>query len=107
MITGKMTIFGGMMSAYLIARINVTDWDQYREYTKLTPDIIAEHGGRFISRGGDLTMLEGEEETRRVVLIEFDTVAAAKGFYYSEAYQAAIKVRENASEAQFLIVDGV
>lgn len=95
------------MSAYLIARINVTDWDTYQEYMKLTPDIIASHNGRFISRGGELSTLEGEEESRRVVIIEFDSVEAAKAFYHSDAYQKAVQVRANAADAQFIVVGGV
>ncbi len=36
------------MPAYLIARVEVTDWPRYREYTKATPGAVARHGGRFI-----------------------------------------------------------
>ncbi len=95
------------MSAYIIARVEVTDWDKYKEYMKLTPEVIKAHGGRFISRGGDLTSLEGEEETRRVVVLEFDSVDDAKAFYNSEGYQTAVKAREGAANAQFVIVDGI
>ena len=95
------------MTAYIIARINVTDMTQYKEYTKLTPGIIEKFGGKFIARGGEVTTLEGAEEENRVVLLEFPTAEAAKDFYNSDEYQAAIKVREGASEGQFIVVDGV
>ncbi|MEM8863815.1 MAG: DUF1330 domain-containing protein, partial [Chloroflexota bacterium] len=80
---------------------------QYKEYTKLTPGIIEKFGGKFIARGGDVTTLEGDEEENRVVLLEFPTAQAAKDFYNSDEYQAAIKVREGASEGQFIVVDGI
>ena len=48
------------MPAYLIARVQVTDWDRYREYTKVTPEAIERYGGKFIVRGGDVVTLEGE-----------------------------------------------
>ena len=54
------------MAAYVIARVNVTDWDQYNEYIKVTPDIIARYGGRFIVRGGETVSLEGPEEKWRI-----------------------------------------
>ncbi len=95
------------MSAYIIARVNVTDMTQYKEYTKLTPGIIEKFGGKFIARGGEVTTLEGDEEENRVVLLEFPTAQAAKDFYNSDEYQAAIKVREGASEGQFIVVDGI
>ena len=95
------------MAAYIIARINVTDWEQYREYTKATPDAIEQFGGKFIVRGGEVTTLEGPEETHRVVLLEFPTFDQAQAFYASPAYQNAKKLREGAATGQFLLVDGV
>ena len=55
-----------LVPAYIIARVDVTDWDRYREYTKATPAAIAHFGGRFIVRGGEMLTLEGPEEMRRL-----------------------------------------
>ena len=95
------------MTAYLIVRMNVTDMEQYREYMKLTPAILEKYGGKFIVRGGEKVTLEGEEETSRVVVVEFPSVEAATTFYNSDEYQAAIKVREGAATGQFVVVEGV
>lgn len=94
------------MTAYLIARVDVTDWDAYREYMKLTPPLVEAHGGKFIARGGEVVTLEGEEETRRVVLLEFPSVADAQTFFDSPGYSEARAVRANAAEAQFVVVSG-
>ena len=93
------------MSAYMIARIKVTDPSQYSEYLKHTPRVIDEHGGRFIARSAEVQTLEGETETRRVVVIEFPSVEAAEGFYNSDAYGLAKALREGAADGQFIIVD--
>ena len=95
------------MVAYMIARVNVTDMTQYQEYMKLTPAIVEAYGGKFIARGGDVLTLEGQGETRRVILVEFPTRQDAENFYQSDAYQAAIAVRKDAAEAQFIVLDGV
>ena len=95
------------MAAYLLARVEVTDWDRYKEYTKKTPRAIAKYGGKFIVRAGDMVTLEGPEETRRVVLIEFPSFEKAKEFYYSQEYQEAKKLRAGAATGQFLAIDGV
>ena len=95
------------MAAYLIVRMNVTDMEQYREYMKLTPAIIEKFGGKFIVRGGDVVTLEGEPETRRIVVVEFPSVEVAQSFYNSDEYQYAISVRKDASEGQFIVVTGV
>lgn len=95
------------MAAYLIVRVNVTDMDQYREYMKLTPGIIAQYGGKFIVRGGQTITLEGPEEINRVVVIEFPSVEQARAFYESPEYQHAITVRAGAATDQIVLVEGV
>lgn len=95
------------MPAYLIARVQVTDWERYRQYTRLTPGAIAKFDGRFIVRGGETLTLEGPQETGRVVVIEFPTFEQAKAFYNSEDYAQARKLREGAATGQFILVDGV
>jgi uncharacterized protein (DUF1330 family) len=95
------------MAAYVIVRINVNNWDQYKEYMKLTPGIIAKYDGRFIVRGGETVTLEGPEEKWRIVVVEFPDLAKAKEFYYSPEYTDARKIREGAALAQFVAVSGV
>jgi uncharacterized protein (DUF1330 family) len=96
-----------VMPAYIIARVQVTDWERYREYTKLTPGAIAQFGGRFIVRGGQTVTLEGPPETGRVVVIEFPAFEQAKAFYDSAEYGRARKLREGAAIGQFILVDGL
>jgi uncharacterized protein (DUF1330 family) len=94
------------MPAYVIARVQVTDWEQYREYMKATPAAIARFGGRFVVRGGEMITLEGTQETGRVVIIEFPSLDQARAFYHSEEYSRAKKLREGAATGQFLAIEG-
>jgi uncharacterized protein (DUF1330 family) len=95
------------MPAYVIARIDVTDWDRYKEYVKATPGVIAKFGGRFIVRGGEKVTLEGPEETRRVVLVEFPSMEQARAFYASAEYEAVRRLRIGAAEVQLIAIEGV
>ena len=95
------------MAAYLLAQVDVRDMQQYRKYTAQTPDIIAKYGGRFLTRGGAVVTLEGEESSGRIVLIEFPSLERVQEFYDSEEYQAAKELRLPASTASFLALDGV
>jgi uncharacterized protein (DUF1330 family) len=94
------------MPAYIIARVEVTDLDQYREYTKATPAAIAQYGGKFIVRGGAIVTLEGEPENRRLVVIEFPTLERAKEFFHSPEYTQVKALRAGAAVGQFLAIDG-
>ena len=95
------------MAAYMIVRVSVTDWDKYNQYMKVTPGIIAKHGGKFIVRGGQTVTLEGPPEKWRIVVVEFPDLEKAKEFYHSQDYADAKKIREGAALAQFVAVEGV
>lgn len=93
--------------AYVIVQVDVTNTQQYGEYTKLSPGIIEKFGGRFMARGGRTATLEGPPARGRVVVVEFPSFERAQEFYNSPEYQAAKKVRDGAATAQFVLVEGM
>jgi len=95
------------MPAYIIAHVEVTNWDNYGRYMKITPGTIEQYGGRIIARGGQTVTLEGPEETRRLVLLEFPSMDRAKAWYHSKEYQEAKKLRAGAATGSFVAIDGV
>ena len=95
------------MPAFLIARVNVTNPEQYENYKKLSVEAVNKYQGRFLARGGTTLTLEGTNETDRVVILEFDSLDNAKTFYESPDYQKAKAAREGAATGQFIVVDGV
>jgi len=95
------------VAGYMIVRVEVTDWEQYQKYMEVTPEIVAQYGGRFIVRGGRTAALEGPEESTRVVVVEFPSFDQAVEFYNSPEYTEARMLREGAANAQFLAVEGV
>lgn len=95
------------MSAYIIVRMEVTDWERYKKYIAATPAVVAKFSGKFIARGGETLTLEGPEEKRRIVLIEFPSLGKIRDFYRSGEYQEAKNLRQGASVASLVAVDGV
>ena len=94
------------MAAYIVARVDVKNWDAYREYMRHTPRVIQKFGGRFIARGGETTTLEGPKETLRLVLMEFPSLEQAKAFYNSPEYKQTKRLREGGGSAQFVAIEG-
>jgi uncharacterized protein (DUF1330 family) len=94
------------MAAYIIAEIEVTDPEIYDKYRAQTPGVVAQHGGRFIVRGGKAETLEGDREPGRLVVIEFPDRAAARRFYDSPEYQAIIGLRQKAARSRLILVEG-
>jgi len=85
----------------------VRDPARYRQYIQATPAVVARFGGRFIARGGELLTLEGPQEKRRLVIIEFPSLEKAKQFFHSDEYVEVKKLRAGAARAEFVMVNGV
>lgn len=96
-----------MTKAYIVARVYVTDPEAYKAYLARTPAAIAAQGGRFIVRGGPVSVLEGPPEDRRIVVIEFPSRTALDAFWNSEAYADAKLFRMDAAVFEAVAVDGV
>jgi len=95
------------MPAYLIVETDITDPEQYEQYKAAAPAAIDAHGGRYVVRGGELATLEGAWQPKRVVVVEFPDLEAAKRFYDSPEYQAARKLREGAATLNMVAVEGI
>ena len=95
------------MAAYLVANIEIKDPAAFEEYRKRVPATIAAHGGRYLSRGGAVEVLEGAFDAKRVVLLEFPSVAAARAWYASPDYQELLRLREQAANTMLMMIEGL
>jgi uncharacterized protein (DUF1330 family) len=93
---------------YLIVEASVTDAAAYEIYKGLAQAAIAQYGGRYLVRGGEMEVLEGKwTALPRLVIVEFESPEQARRFYHSPEYQAARKAREQAAEMNMLVVTGI
>ena len=94
------------MSAYFIVEVEVTDPAAYEDYKPMAGAAVAKHGGRFLVRGGKAELVEGTNPPKRVVVLEFDSLAAAKRWYNSPEYKSALALRLRASNSRAILVEG-
>lgn len=95
-----------MPKSYIVARIDVTDAEEYAKYASRTPEIARRFGGRFIARSGRHDVLEGLARARNV-LIEFPDFASARAFYDCDDYRAILPHALAGSERELVLVEGV
>ena len=93
------------MSAYVIVEVKVDDPAGYEEYRPLAAASVARHGGRFVARGGQTETFEGEW-SGRMVIIEFESLEAARIWYHSDDYQEALPLRLRTSRGRMIAVEG-
>lgn len=95
------------MPAYVIVETDVHDPQQYERYKAASPAAVAAGDGRFIARGGELAVLEGDWHPSRLVILEFPDLEAAKRWYESPGYQETKALREGAANLRMVAVEGV
>ena len=95
------------MPAYVMAEVEITNPDGYKEYSKQVPATIEKFGGRFLHRGGPITALEGEWPAVRRVLIEFPTPDAARQWFDSEEYAKPKAMRRANSKGRLILLEGL
>jgi uncharacterized protein (DUF1330 family) len=94
------------MSAYVISMMTVHDPETYKKYTDVTPPTVKRHGGKFLTRGDQVTTAEGETFTERLVILEFPDRKHAEDWLKDPDYEAAAKFRRAASTSRLIIQEG-
>jgi uncharacterized protein (DUF1330 family) len=95
------------MPAYVIVETDVHDPEQYERYKAASPGAVASGGGRFVARGGELAVLEGDWHPSRIVILEFPDLEAARRWYDSPEYVEARTLREGAADLRMVAVEGI
>jgi uncharacterized protein (DUF1330 family) len=95
------------MAAYVLAEIEITNPEGYKEYTATVPATILQYCGKFLTRGGAVEVLEGEWPQRRRVLIEFPSMDTARRWWNSPEYAKPKAMRRANSTGRLLLLEGV
>ena len=96
-----------MPKAYWVSSYrSISNPDAVAAYAKLAGPALAAAGARFLARGVAAQVYEAGIK-QRIVIAEFDSVAAAIAAHDSPAYQEALRVFNNAAERDFRIVEGL
>jgi uncharacterized protein (DUF1330 family) len=95
------------MAAYFIVDVDVHNPAGMREYLERVPGTLAQYGGRYIVRGGQFEVVEGDWQPSRVVMLEFPTMEQAKRWYHCEEYKEMKEARFKAAKTNIVLVEGM
>lgn len=85
------------MAAYMVCTMKIHDPVTFRKYSTRSPITLKKYGGRFLTRGDEVTTSEGQAFTERMVILEFPDRAAAEAWYNDPEYQRLSEFRRAAS----------
>lgn len=94
-----------MPKAYIVITEDVKDPAGMGEYAKLAAKAMA--GATLLSFDTKPETIEGEWHGTQTVLMEFESVEAAKEWYNSDAYQEAVTLRQAAADCNGVILSGL
>lgn len=94
------------MSVFLIADIKVTDDGWVPEYAANVHNLVDKHGGRYLSRSGNIETLEGEDKNSTLIaILEFPSREVLNSFAADPDYAPYGKARQSGSVSNFYVID--
>jgi uncharacterized protein (DUF1330 family) len=93
--------------AYVINDMEITDPLRFEDYKRLSPPTVAAYGGRFLARGGEVTALEGDWQPKRLVMLEFPSMAQAQAWLNSPEYAPARRLRQLSAKSRMVVIEGM
>ena len=98
---------GGYASAILeAADCKVLGIDRDPDAIARGQALVERFGGRYLVRGGEARVLEGQYSIKRFVVLEFPTLADAQRFYDSPDYQPVKDILDRNAVCDVFLVDG-
>jgi len=95
------------VSAYVIFDVEIRDMPRYQDFMKGVKPALEAAGARYLARGGAHKVHEGDWEPRRIVVLEFPSVAAWEAFYSGPVYSGLKAIRDECSSARLVCVEGL
>jgi uncharacterized protein (DUF1330 family) len=94
------------MKAYLVLDFLVRDGPGFLPYVSAIPAFIEKHGGRYIVRGAEPHVMEGDWTPERMVILEFPSRRNALAFLKDPAAQDLFALRHRTTDSKLVLVDG-
>ncbi len=94
------------MSVYLIAEVKVTDESWIPDYAANVHKVVEKHGGRDLSRSGNIETIEGQDKDATLIaIVEFPSRQALNNFASDPEYAPYGKARQAGSISNFHVID--
>ncbi len=96
-----------MPKGYVILTEDIKDPEGMKAYGRAARPAMSQGGCKVLSVDTAPDVLEGTWHGHQTIVLEFDSVDAARAWYESEAYQKAANLRQAAAECNAVIISGL
>lgn len=95
------------VSAYALIDVHIHDIGRYMEFMQLLRPLVSEAGGRYLVRGGEFQVLQGDYVPRCLVLLEFPSMDALDALYHGDSYRKLVQTFADCAQARVVAVEGL
>jgi uncharacterized protein (DUF1330 family) len=94
------------MKAYLVLDFSVRDLPGFMPYVSAIPAFIEKHGGRYLVRGVEPMVMEGDWSPELMVILEFPSADNARAFLADPEAQSLFAVRHGTTNSKLVLAEG-
>ena len=87
--------------------LEIYDIEHYLAYQCALKPLLEAAGASYLARGGEFRVFAGDYQPRRLMVVEFPSLAAMEAFIESEPFQALEPQRRACSSARIIGVQGL
>jgi uncharacterized protein (DUF1330 family) len=86
---------------------DIIDKETYKEYTQKVLKNVEKYGGRYLTRNGEVSLIEGDWKPERIVIIEFESKDKFENWWNSKEYREIAILRERSAKVNAIVIQGV
>ncbi len=95
------------MAAFVISEVDILNEEAASYYRQLAASSIEKHGGKYLVRGVNPIVAEGDLIHKNIVVVEFSSLQQIKKWYASPEYAEALKYRNEALSRNLIFAEGI
>ena len=95
------------MSTYVIFDVEIHDMARYQVFMQGVKPALEAAAARYLARGGAHKIYEGDWMPRRIVILEFPSVAAWEACYNGDTYRGLKSISDECSSGRLVSVEGL
>jgi uncharacterized protein (DUF1330 family) len=94
------------LAVFVIAEIKVTDESWVANYAENVHPIVERHGGKYLSRSGNIQVLEGEDRGNTLIaILQFPDATSVEAFAADPEYAPFGQARQAGAINSFQMID--
>jgi uncharacterized protein (DUF1330 family) len=95
------------MTHYFVAQIRIHDQNEYNKYLDKFDEIFSRYNGEYLAIDETPSLLEGNWNYSKSVLIKFSSKREFEDWYFSKEYQKILKHRLNSAACDTILLKGL